>query len=304
MQVSLSHEDEIAQRNRAVDVLEGLAASLGSGILCSKDRPVIGVREQLTDLIPAEFDGVSRVFLPVAPRMPSEGMGRFTAYTSRMAPGSAIEHRCLHEADFALKIVVEGSALYDGMTLTAGDWVWIPAACGYSFTALDAGAVVFTALTCVHDAAATDELLASLARVEEVDVLLRSRAGGDFMTSRDSGTCDALVALGEGDWGGERAAGVTHHPLPFAPRMPTAVLPVLDGRFFAWLAEIAPGTLIPRHSHALEQIADIKVVIKGSIRCDDRELTAGDWLWAPAGGSYTFTAGQTGALLLGGWPWN
>jgi hypothetical protein len=54
----------------------------------------------------------------------------------------------------------------------------------------------------------------------------------------------------------------------------------------------------------LERIADFKLVISGSIHCKGQELTAGDWLWAPSGETYEFTAGDNGGLLVAGWPWN
>ena len=84
--------------------------------------------------------------------------------------------------------------------------------------------------------------------------------------------------------------------------MPTA--PSTDGRFFAWLSVLAPDVVVPRHTHPLEKIADFKVVVNGSIHAKGRELVQGDWLWAPTGGSYEFTAGPAGALLVAGWPWN
>jgi quercetin dioxygenase-like cupin family protein len=301
------HEGEIAQRNSAVQVIDRLSTSLGGGVLCSRDPAVMSVRDELTDLIPAEFEGVTRFFLPIAPKMPGDGVGRFSAYTSTFAPMTSLADQKQSGANYALKLVVAGSVAYDRWTLTAGDWLWIPAGGEYSLTSLELGAVVFTALPSVDDSGgqgALEELLESFTRVDEVDALLSSRAGGDFMTSRDPGTREALVSLGDAGPLAERADGVTHRWLPFAPHMPKATLPVLDGRFFAWLSMLEPGVAIPRHSHGLEKIADIKVVISGSIHCGDRELTAGDWLWAPSGGSYEFTAGTTGALLMGGWPWN
>jgi quercetin dioxygenase-like cupin family protein len=301
----LSHEAEIAQRDHAVEVIDELAVRLGGHILCSKDPEALSCREAMVDLIPAEFDGVTREFIPIAPPMPTGGVGRFSAYTSIFEPGARIDNQALSGTTFALHVVIDGALSYDGWTLTSGDWVWVPAGHAYSLAALDSGAGVFTALPCVDADGGhlvLDELL--FRGIDSVAPLVTPRAEGDFVTSRDGAIEDALERLAKDGVLPGPTPGVTHLPLPFAPPMPRAALPVLDGRFFAWLARIEPGTVIPRHTHPLEQIADIKVVLSGSIHCGDRDLVAGDWLWAPSGGSYTFKVGAEGALLLSGWPWN
>jgi hypothetical protein len=67
---------------------------------------------------------------------------------------------------------------------------------------------------------------------------------------------------------------------------------------------LRPNITIPPHSHELERLADFKIVIDGSIICKGYELTEGDWLCVPSGRSYTFAAGDKGAVLIRGWPWH
>lgn len=57
----------------------------------------------------------------------------------------------------------------------------------------------------------------------------------------------------------------------------------------------APGTKVPRHSH--DEGDGIRFMISGSIQYGDRELTAGDWMFIPAGADYEFTVGPRGATM-------
>jgi quercetin dioxygenase-like cupin family protein len=302
----LSMDVELAQRNHAVEVIGSIEQRLHADhpgrILCSRDASVVAVQAELTNLIPAEFAGVTRVFMPFAPVMPSDGTGRFSAYTSRLSRGATVAEHSLVHADHALKVVISGSITFQGQVLTAGDWLWIPGGKSYSFTAEKFGAVVFTVLPCVGETSEVDPYLGSFIQIDEVDAVLKRQAASDFITSRDPGLAEAISSLRDLRIVAEQADGVEHRVLPFAPHMPVA--PATDGRFFAWMSLLEPHTRVPRHSHPLERIADFKVVVNGSIHSRGRELTAGDWLWAPTDGSYEFTAGESGALLLAGWPWN
>jgi hypothetical protein len=51
----------------------------------------------------------------------------------------------------------------------------------------------------------------------------------------------------------------------------------------------------PEHSH--DQGDGIRFIAGGSIFYNDIELTAGDWMFIPAGQRYSFKAGQFGALM-------
>jgi hypothetical protein len=110
-----------------------------------------------------------------------------------------------------------------------------------------------------------------------------------------------LASLREVAIGDEQVEGARTTVLPFAPQMPRIEE---EGRFFAWISHLRPNVSIPPHSHELERLADFKMVIDGSIICKGHELTEGDWLWVPSGRSYTFEAGDKGAVLISGWPWN
>ena len=296
MAISSLKLSDIDERNSAVKKLDMLIAQLaektGSAAFCSRDSDVAAARSELLDLIPAHFSGVTRWFLPVASPMPSDGNGRFSAYTTCLASGAEVAGQKLEASIGALKVVVSGSIAFRGHSLTAGDWIWLPAGEIYGFTAEKFGAVLFTVLPCVPEIETGDRVFG----------LHNADFSGGFVTSRDPSVAGATVSLGQVEQYAERAAGVTHSFFPFAPTMP--VTDVEDGRFLAWLARIEPNTAIPAHVHDLEKLADYKLVISGSIVCRGKELTAGDWLWAPAGGAYAFTAGDQGALLLAGWPWN
>ncbi|GAA2445817.1 hypothetical protein GCM10010191_73450 [Actinomadura vinacea] len=291
--------DQAVARILSLDVAEHDA-------LCSKDPEVAALRPLMRDLIPADFPGVTRWFLPVAPEMPEAGAGRFAAYLSRLEAGATVSASGPVRSAYVLKVVLTGAVRFEGRTLTAGDWLWVPTDRPYAFTAGDLGAVLFSALPCV--APEPDASDGAGPALDGLGTSLLSRAARGFVTSRDPGV-DAAVrdlaglgrATGLGDFA-ERADGVAHRFLPFAPPMPQA--PRGSGRFFVWQSLLEPGTRVPRHSHELERLADYKVVISGSLLCAGRELTAGDWLWAPAGESYEFTAGETGALLVAGWPYN
>ena len=267
-------------------------AKTNTGVLCSRDPEVIAAKPELTDLIPAHFPGVKRWFLPVAPLMPSDSNGRFSAYTSCLASGAAITPRRLDTNIGTLKVVVSGSIEFRGRSLTAGDQIWLPAGETYDYSAEKLGSVLFTMLPCV----------AGIENTNDAAGLASAVASGTFVTSRDPSVTAATVSLRQLEQHAETGEGVTHSFFPFAPRMP--VTDIEDGRFFAQLARIAPDTKIPAHTHDLEKLADYKLVISGSIFGNGRELTAGDWIWAPAGDSYNFTVGEQGALLIAGWPHN
>ncbi|KAF1996597.1 hypothetical protein P154DRAFT_579700 [Amniculicola lignicola CBS 123094] len=276
MAVSTLVFSEHEERDVAAAKLDKLAQSISSKVLCSRDPDVLAAKPDLTDLIPAHFKGVTRWFLPIAPLMPSDGNGRFSAFTSCYAPGATVTPQRLDVSIGAVKVVVSGSIQYRGHSLTAGDWIWFPAGETYEYTAEHLGAVLFTVLPCVEDAGDNIGL-----PVYET-----------FVTSRDPKVTSATVSLPHLAQYAETGEGITHSFFPFAPRMPAN--PNKDGRFFAWLAHIAPGTDVPGHIHELERLADYKLVINGSIISNGRELTAGDWIWAPAGTAYSFTVGGKG----------
>ena len=62
-----------------------------------------------------------------------------------------------------------------------------------------------------------------------------------------------------------------------------------------YISSGAPGVKVPRHSH--DEGDGIRFMISGSIHYGDMELTAGDWMFVPAGQSYAFTVGPMGATM-------
>ncbi|KAH7305249.1 hypothetical protein B0I35DRAFT_414034 [Stachybotrys elegans] len=287
--------------NAAAEVVDRILKGLNAGIITSRDEGVISAKQELTNLVEPHFAGVTRWFVPVAPVLPLEWTGRFSAYTTYLASGAATAPRTLDtEQVGVLKIVVSGSIELQGsnQSLTQGDWVWLPAGGEYSFRAEEAGATLFTMMPCVSDT--TD--------VSQEVGLPNKLVDGTFITSRDPSIKAMDVKLTHLDRHFETAqdGGVSHKAFPFAPRLfHAATKPnAEEGRFWAWLANIAPGTDVTPHFHESENLADVKLVVSGSIMANGRELTAGDWFWAPCEGAYSFTAGERGALIIGSWPHN
>jgi hypothetical protein len=56
-----------------------------------------------------------------------------------------------------------------------------------------------------------------------------------------------------------------------------------------------PNLEVPEHSH--DEGDGIRFIAGGSIQYDGEELTAGDWMFIPAGQTYTFTVGPMGATM-------
>lgn len=254
----------------------------GKTLLSSRDPDVIAAVRELEDAFPSEFAGVKRWFLPFVPVMP-RGSGRYAAYISRLEP-RAVVSRSVQQQNYELKIVISGAIHHEGRTLTAGDWLWVPEGGKYVYTAGDFGAVVLTQWPYTE--------------LTDISVMLGTALGSVSTSSRDP-RIDAHARATRGSLS-EHAEG-DHQFIPFAPTMPQTQS---EGRFFQWLSRIDPNTTIPGHSHPLEKLGDMKVVISGSVMFQGRELTAGDWFWAPSGEQYTFSTGDRGAILMSGWPWN
>jgi hypothetical protein len=57
-----------------------------------------------------------------------------------------------------------------------------------------------------------------------------------------------------------------------------------------------PDADVPLHSH--NEGDGIRVIVSGSIKYGDLELTAGDWMFVPKGKKYSFQVGPTGAVMF------
>jgi quercetin dioxygenase-like cupin family protein len=297
--------NETKYRDPAVKTIERLAASLHSGgkegILCSRDPKVIAAGNDLENLIPADFEGVKRFFLPFAPVMPKSNTGRYSAYYALLPPNTAIPKHSLESEKYALKVVLSGAIGFNGHWLTTGDWLWIPAGESYEFTSGDFGALLLTTLPyCEDDERSSDRHK----QIAEAEAAVNSQVGNRATTCNHPVSKSAMKKLRNigADQIPEHVDGAVHWFLPFAPRMPANE--ESEGRYFAWIAVLDPNTVIPNHSHAMEKLGDMKVVLSGSIMHDDEELTAGDWLWIPAGEKYNFKVGNKGATIVAMWPFN
>lgn len=302
--VAVQDTAELFAAAQVVDrILKGLGRenNASTGVLTSRDPGVVSAKEELTNLVSPHFDGVTRWFVPVAPVLPMNWTGRFSAYTTYLSSGAAMTPRTLDTKEVgALKFIVSGSIQLQGnnQSLTQGDWVWLPSGGEYCFEAGEAGAQLFTMLPCAEDNNDPSQ-----------DAGLRNKLiNGTFITSRDAHVVAAQTELNhlERHFEIAREGSISHKSFPFAPRLFHAQSKpgAEGGRFWAWLANIAPGTGVTPHFHESENLADVKLVVSGSIFANGRELTAGDWFWAPAEGSYSFTASDRGALIVGSWPHN
>ena len=67
---------------------------------------------------------------------------------------------------------------------------------------------------------------------------------------------------------------------------------VFDGPSQTYMSFGAPNTKVPLHSH--DEGAGIRVIMFGSIVFNGQELSAGDWMYIPAGKKYEFEVGPMG----------
>ena len=96
---------------------------------------------------------------------------------------------------------------------------------------------------------------------------------GRVVTSRDAGMDLVRHELMRTNM----PAGVTSWQLPIWGAGPT----------FPFMTVAAPGTVIPEHSHDRNLF---RIVIAGSMRVNGVDLVPGDWMFVPAGVSYSYTA--------------
>ena len=77
-------------------------------------------------------------------------------------------------------------------------------------------------------------------------------------------------------------------------------LPIVLGQggrpVMAFITSGQPHALIPDHKHANDAV--FRVVLGGSIIFRDSELIPGDWMYVPAGQSYSFRAGRFGCVVM------
>ena len=102
-----------------------------------------------------------------------------------------------------------------------------------------------------------------------------------ILTSRDEPVLKALDAL-----------EVTNVPEGFKKwQLPLALR--CESQMFVTVAD--PGIKVPLHSH--DEGNGIRFIAGGSIVYEGTELTAGDWMYIPAGRGYSFEVGRYGAIM-------
>ena len=120
-----------------------------------------------------------------------------------------------------------------------------------------------------------------LARIDKAIKKTGARLGGKIVTSRDSNMPKLKQAL-----------KVTNVPKGFQKyQLPVALR--CQSQMFVTIAE--PGIKTPRHAH--KEGDGIRFIAGGSIIHEGKELTAGDWMFIPAGVPYSFEVGPQGALM-------
>jgi hypothetical protein len=119
-----------------------------------------------------------------------------------------------------------------------------------------------------------------LKRIEEAT----ERAGLDrdaILTSRDEPVIRALDSL-----------EVSNVPRGFKKwQLPVALR--CESQLFVTTAQ--PGIRVPPHSH--DEGNGVRFIASGSIVYEGKELTAGDWMYIPAGREYSFEVGRYGAVM-------
>ena len=98
------------------------------------------------------------------------------------------------------------------------------------------------------------------------------------ITSRDEGIDDVLYELRRTDM----PPGIQSWQLPI----------ILDEDTFIFLTAAEPGAIVPSHTHKRDLF---RVVIKGSIITDGKELKPGDWMFVPKGARYSYHAAYSGS---------
>jgi hypothetical protein len=120
-----------------------------------------------------------------------------------------------------------------------------------------------------------------LDRIRQVTRRIGLNVDRGVVTSRDRQMPKALEAL-----------RVTNVPAGFQKwQLPVALR--CESQMFITVAQ--PGARAGNHSH--KEGAGIRFIAGGSIVYKGKELTAGDWMYIPAGARYSFEVGPYGAIM-------
>lgn len=124
---------------RVREAADASALDINKGITTSQDPKVKEVvsRLEVTN-IPSDF---------VKFQLPVVFDGPTTTYLSFGAPRTKVpEHS--HDEGSGIRVILSGSIIYEGLELTAGDWMYIPKGVSYKFVVGDMGVGMFYCYEC------------------------------------------------------------------------------------------------------------------------------------------------------------
>jgi hypothetical protein len=131
--------DRAACLERIEKAVQAVGKRLNSGIVTSRDAEAAALREALAiDNVP---DGFAKHQLPVY--LPESSF----LFLTVAQPGAASTTHSHDEGD-GIRFIVSGSIEYEGVELTAGDWMFVPRGAEYSFTTGRMGAVMCYCYCC------------------------------------------------------------------------------------------------------------------------------------------------------------
>ncbi len=123
---------------RVERALKHARVNVRDSILTSQDRAA----KKLADILKIRNvpRGIEKYQLPVV-------LQRAQLFISRAEPNIDVPQHSHDEGD-GVRFILDGSIIYDGKELVAGDWMYIPRGKPYSFTVGDRGAVMGYCYAC------------------------------------------------------------------------------------------------------------------------------------------------------------
>jgi mannose-6-phosphate isomerase-like protein (cupin superfamily) len=120
-----------------------------------------------------------------------------------------------------------------------------------------------------------------LKRIQEVTEKTGVKLERRIVTSKDKAAMQLMEALKVDNI----PDGFTKWQLPVHLEAPSQL----------FMTSAAPNSKAPMHSH--RDGDGIRFIVSGSIIYNGQELTAGDWMFIPAGHRYSFEVGRFGAMM-------
>lgn len=123
---------------------------------------------------------------------------------------------------------------------------------------------------------------AGLKRIQQASEKAGIKLERRILTSKDSEVAELTRALKVDNV----PEGITKWQLPVHMESAT--------QMFVSIAE--PNTKVPLHAH--RDGDSLRFIVSGSINFNGQELTAGDWMYVPAGHKYSFEAGRIRVIII------